>query len=53
MEKKDGNALAAGMMKWAMERGALNYAHWFSPVRGGNGLKHDAFIDLDFGDKAT
>ena len=53
MEKKDGNALAAGMMKWAMERGALNYAHWFSPVRGGNGVKHDAFIDLDFGDKAT
>ena len=24
-----------------------------SPVRGENGLKHDAFIDLDFGDKAT
>ena len=53
MEKKDGNALAEGMMNWAMQRGALNYAHWFSPIRGGNGLKHDAFIDLDFGDKAT
>lgn len=53
MDKKDGNALADAMMKWALERGAVNYAHWFSPVRGGNGLKHDAFIDLDFGDPST
>merc|ERR1711968_283947 len=42
------------MKSWAMERGAVNYSHWFSPVRGEplqslNGMKHDSFVDLDFG----
>ena len=49
MEKKHANELAEKMMEWAMERGASNYAHWFSAVRGANGLKNDAFIDYDFG----
>lgn len=49
MEKKPANELAEAMQKWAMERGAANYAHWFSPVRGAAGLKNDAFIDYDFG----
>ena len=30
----------------------MAYAHWFSPVRGANGLKLDAFMDLDFSDPA-
>ena len=49
MDKKCANELAEKMMAWAMERGASNYAHWFSAVRGANGLKNDAFIDYDFG----
>lgn len=48
MGKADGNRLAAAMMEWAQDQGCRCYAHWFSPVRGGNGLKHDAFIDLDY-----
>lgn len=49
MDKANGNCLAAAMMEWAQGRGCRCYAHWFSPVRGANGLKHDAFIDLDYG----
>ena len=53
MEKAHANEVAEAMMNWAMERGATNYAHWFSPVRGANGLKLDAFIDLDFSDSSV
>jgi glutamine synthetase len=55
LDKATANAVAKSMKEWAMENGCVSYAHWFSPVRGEpiqalNGLKHDAFIDLDFGD---
>jgi serine/threonine protein kinase len=43
-KKDDKNAIATGMMKWAMEKGSTQFAHWFSPIRGANGLKKDAFI---------
>merc|ERR1711907_504066 len=54
LDKAAANEIAAAMQEWAMERGAVQYAHWFSPVRGEpmealNGLKYDAFVDLDFG----
>jgi glutamine synthetase len=55
-DKKTANAVADAMKDFAFQHGAVNYAHWFSPVRGApiealNGLKHDSFIDLDFGSK--
>jgi len=55
-DKKTANAVAEAMKEWAFSHGAVNYAHWFSPVRGApiealNGLKHDSFIDLDFSSK--
>lgn len=54
MDKASANELAGAMKSWAMERGAVCYSHWFSPVRGEpiqslNGMKHDSFVDLDFG----
>lgn len=49
MEKDAANELAKAMQDWAMDRGASNFAHWFSPLRGAAGLKNDAFIDYDFG----
>ena len=58
LEKDDRKVLATALMDWAMERGAVQYAHAFTPVRdnGANtlfGYKFDAFVDLDFGDKKT
>merc|ERR1712166_657151 len=54
MDKASANELAAAMKNWAFDRGAVNYSHWFSPVRGEplqalNGMKFVSFVDLDFG----
>jgi len=49
VSKKCANEIADAMRTWAMERGAFSFAHWFSPVRGGNGLKTDMFMDYDWG----
>jgi glutamine synthetase len=52
-DKKTGNAIAQALQDFAFANGAVNYAHWFSPVRSASealsGVKHDSFIDLDFG----
>jgi len=55
--ENDQKAIAGAIFKWARERGATDFAHWFFPMRGGGGavggctgaLKMDAFIDLDWG----
>mmetsp|Transcript_26378 Transcript_26378/g.77468 ORF Transcript_26378/g.77468 Transcript_26378/m.77468 type:complete len:721 (+) Transcript_26378:44-2206(+) len=48
LSKEHKDKIAAALMDWAVKRGAVNYAHWFAPMRGTNAQKHDAFIDLDF-----
>merc|ERR1719277_1293857 len=57
----DKKVIAEGMFKWARERGATDFAHWFFPCRGGSGavggacgaLKYDTLIDLDFSSTDT
>jgi len=50
LPKPAAKDLANSLMKWATDRGAVNYAHWFFPMRGMKaGVKQDAFISLDFG----
>lgn len=39
--------VAHAMKKWAMERGATHYSHWFLPLTGSSAEKHDSFIDPD------
>jgi glutamine synthetase len=41
------DAVAAGMKKWALEKGATHYTHWFHPLTEGTAEKHDAFIEHD------
>ena len=36
--------LAFGMKKWAMERGATHYTHWFQPMTGSTAEKHESFF---------
>jgi len=48
--------IAEAMFKWAREQGAVSFAHWFFPMRGGSGAfgnmcgacKMDTLIDLDW-----
>jgi glutamine synthetase len=52
----DMKVLAETLFKWAREQGAVSFAHWFFPMRGGSGAvggqlgacKYDTLIDLDW-----
>ena len=39
------DAVAEGMKKWAIARGATHFTHWFQPLTGGTAEKHDAFLE--------
>ena len=41
--------VAHAMKKWAMERGATHYTHWFQPLTGSTAEKHDAFLEIKNG----
>ena len=38
--------VAQAMKKWAIDRGATHFTHWFLPLNGSTAEKHDAFLDL-------
>ena len=38
------DAVAEGMKKWALEKGATHFTHWFQPLNSVTAEKHDAFI---------
>ncbi len=37
--------VAHAMKKWALERGATHYTHWFLPLTGSTAEKHDSFLE--------
>ena len=41
--------VAAAMVKWAVDRGATHFTHWFLPLNGSTAEKHDSFLDLKDG----
>ena len=41
--------IAAGMMKWAMEKGATHYTHLFQPLTDSTAEKHEAFVSVKDG----
>eukprot|EP00928_Gymnodinium_smaydae_P095696 TRINITY_DN8280_c1_g1_i1.p1 TRINITY_DN8280_c1_g1~~TRINITY_DN8280_c1_g1_i1.p1 ORF type:complete len:725 (-),score=144.61 TRINITY_DN8280_c1_g1_i1:112-2211(-) len=54
--EEDMKIIAEAIFKWARDRGAVAFAHWFFPMRGGSGAygsmcgacKMDMMIDLDW-----
>ena len=38
------DVVAAAIKKWAIEKGATHYTHWFQPLTGTTAEKHDSFI---------
>jgi glutamine synthetase len=38
------NGVAEAMKKWAVEKGATHYTHWFQPLTGKTAEKHDSFL---------
>ncbi|MCD8193176.1 MAG: glutamine synthetase III [Tannerellaceae bacterium] len=47
LNRETADAVANGMRKWAMEKGATHYTHWFHPLTEGTAEKHDAFVEHD------
>ena len=41
--------VAHAMRRWAMDRGATHYTHWFLPLTGSTAEKHDAFLEIKDG----
>jgi len=37
--------VANGMKRWALDKGATHYTHWFQPMTGYTAEKHDSFIN--------
>lgn len=42
-------AVADAMKKWAIEKGATHYTHWFQPMTGITAEKHESFIAYKHG----
>jgi len=47
IHREIADVVAVGIRKWAIERGATHFTHWFQPLTGGTAEKHDAFFTLD------
>lgn len=47
LELQTADVIADAMMKWAVERGATHYTHWFQPLTGITAEKHESFIEPD------
>jgi len=45
IDAKTADVVAEAMKKWALEKGATHFAHWFQPMTGITAEKHDAFVD--------
>ena len=39
--------IADGMKRWALEKGATHYTHWFQPLTGETAEKHEGFLIPD------
>ncbi|TCK92429.1 glutamine synthetase [Natranaerovirga hydrolytica] len=46
LEKHVAEVVANAMKDWAIELGATHYTHWFQPMTGKTGEKHDSFIAI-------
>lgn len=45
LDRPTADAIAHAMKKWAMEKGATHFTHWFQPLTGSTAEKHDSFIE--------
>ncbi len=44
LDLRVANAVADAMKRWAVEKGATHFTHWFQPLTGITAEKHDSFI---------
>ena len=42
----EANTLASALMKWAIDKGATHFTHWFQPLTGFTAEKHESFLNI-------
>lgn len=47
LDKEIAGKIADVMKKWAIERGATQYSHWFQPLSGSTAEKQTSFLSID------
>ncbi len=47
LDKEIAEKIAKVMKKWAMEKGATHYSHWFQPLSGTTAEKQTSFLSID------
>lgn len=45
LDRPTADAIAHAMKKWAMDKDATHFTHWFQPLTGTTAEKHDSFIE--------
>lgn len=45
LDRNTADAIAHAMKRWALEKGATHYTHWFQPLTGTTAEKHDSFLE--------
>ena len=40
------DSVASALLRWATERGATHFTHWFQPITAGTAEKHDSFVEV-------
>ena len=43
------SGVAEAMLKWALDKGATHYTHWFQPMTGITAEKHESFLSVAHG----
>jgi len=46
VDKATADVIAQAIKEWALQHGCTHYTHWFQPLRGVPGEKHDSFVDF-------
>lgn len=47
LDKDLADVVANAMKKWALEKGATHYSHWFQPLSGTTAEKQTSFLSID------
>lgn len=47
LDEELAEKIANVMKKWAMDRGATHYSHWFQPLTGNTAEKQTSFLSID------
>ena len=51
LDKDIAGTIAEVMKKWAIDRGATHYSHWFQPLSGTTAEKQTSFLSIDSNNK--